>query len=267
MDLDDSLISKARQSLRLATDYSFDKLNADGHWCAEVFTNDTITAEYVFLHQALGLSLSTDRDALRHWLLSKQNLDGSWGIAPDYQGDASTTAEVYLALKILNVPVDCPAMYLAREFMLKIGGIAKVRFFTRFFLASFGLFPWDAVPQLPPELILMPPTFPVNIYALSSWARSTLVPLLLLRHHQPIYALPNGGSADFLDELWCNPANKHVPYAPPLLDLLWNGDMTTFFFTTLDRLIYYLGGLRHFPLRGSHQPRHCLRPLRRSGVV
>lgn len=128
----------------------------------------TITAEYIFLRQALGLDLTTDGEAYRRWVLSDQKSDGSWGIAPNYSGDVSTSVEAYLALKLLNVPTTNPAMLRARQYILPAGGIVKVRVFTRIFLAMFGLFSWSAVPQLPSELILMPPSAPINIYTLSS---------------------------------------------------------------------------------------------------
>ena len=252
MDVDDSLTTQALRALQKSSEYAFNSMKDDSHWVAECYSNATFTAECIFLRQALGLDLSADHDAYRNWLFSQQNADGSWGLAPGYDGDVSTTTEAYLALKILHVPPDDPAMCRAREFMIRSGGAEKVRMFTRLFLATFGLLPWDAVPQIPMELILMPSFFPINMYALSSWARSTLIGVLVVRHHQPIYALPNGKSAsnDFLDEIWVNPANKSIPYAPQLWGLLKEKDVITFTFTALDKLISYLGGLRRFPLRG-----------------
>lgn len=134
----------------------------------------------MFLRQALGLDLNADADATVRWFLSDQNSDGSWGIAPGLPGDVSTSTEAYLALRILNVPTTHPAMLRARQYILSVGGVAKVRVFTRIYMAMFGLFPWGAVPQLPAELILMPPSALINIYKFSSWARSTIVPLLIL---------------------------------------------------------------------------------------
>lgn len=59
------------------------------------------------------------------------------------------------------------------------------------------------MPQMPAELLLMPTRTPLNIYTLASWARCALIPLLLFRHHEPVYSLPNERSPDndFLDEL------------------------------------------------------------------
>ncbi len=250
-----SLVGKA---LDLAVNHSFESVHDDGHWCGELRSNATITAEYVFLRQALGLEMSLDRDALCQWFLSDQNTDGSWGIAPDYPGEVSTTVEAYLALKILGIPSEISSMRRACAFVVSVGGVSKVRIFTRIYLATFGLFPWSAVPELIPELIFMPSWAPINIYSFSSWARSTIIPLLIISHHRPIFELPNrkAASNDFLDELWFDPVEKAVPYAKPFWDL-WRTDSVALAFTAIDKLLYQLGGLRSFPLRG-YARRRCV---------
>lgn len=244
----ESLASKACQALKSATNWAFNHAKPDGHWVGECRSNIVFTAEWIFVCQSTGLDLTVDGEAYCNYIWSEQNPDGSWGLAPGYRGDVSTTTEAYLALKILNVSPHVPAMRRARGFMLAAGGVAKVRIFTRLYLATFGLFPWDAVPQLPVELILMPPQSPINVYTLSSWARATLVPLLIIAHHQPIFALPNGKSAknNFLDELWCDANSKLVPYSQSLRDL-WKEDPIGFGFTMLDNVLYWLGGLRRLP--------------------
>lgn len=245
----DPLVPAVR-ALELAVKHSFSLVKPDGHWCGELKSNATITAEYVFLRQSLGLDFKNDAKALCRWFLSEQQPDGSWSIAPDYAGDISATTEAYLALKILGYPSDDAAMVRARDFVLGMGGVAKVRIFTRVYLATFGLFPWAAVPELPAEAILMPAWSPINIYKFSSWARSTIVPLLIVYHHQPIYPLPNGRSAEnnFLDELWCNPFDKTASYSPPLWDL-WRTDRVGFAFAATDKILHCLGGLRRSPTR------------------
>ena len=132
---------EARSTLANAVNHSFETALSDGHWVGELKSNATITAEYVFLRQALGLDLKADTEALSRWLLSDQNEDGSWAIAPFYPGDLSTTTEAYFALKILGVATDNVAMVRARDFIILHGGIAKVRIFTRIYLATFGLVP------------------------------------------------------------------------------------------------------------------------------
>lgn len=240
-------------ALRLAANYAWDDVHDDGHWYGELRNNATITAEYVMLCQALGLnkSLDHDREALCQWLLSEQNPDGSWGIAPNYPCDVSTTTEAYFALKILGLSTKIPAMQRACCFVRSVGGVAKVRILTRIHLATFGLFPWKAVPELPAELILMPSWAPINIYSFSSWTRSTFIPLLIISHHRPVFSLPNGKSADneYLDELWLDSTEKAVAYLAPIFDTLKKMDKAAIIFTVIDRIINQLGGLRYSPSR------------------
>ncbi|CAG8020172.1 unnamed protein product [Penicillium salamii] len=246
-----SLATEAKQALHRAAKYSHHRQHDDGHWCGELKSNATITAEYVMLRQALGLDMESDRNELISWFLSEQNGDGSWSLAPGLSGDISTSVEAYFALKIMGVQPDTASMRKARSFITSIGGIAKVRIFTRIYLATFGLFPWSAVPELPAELIMMPNAAFISIYRLASWARSTIVPLLIISHHRPIYSLPNGRSAanDFLDELWDNPATKNVPYSLPLWELSKKIDVIASTFVVIDKILHALGGLRNSPTR------------------
>ena len=242
---------EASNAAQLAGAYAFRQVCNGDHWYGEMKSNATITSEYVFLAQALGIDLKPDQEDLTKYLLSEQNSDGSWSLAFDYPGDVSTTTEAYFALALLGVDKQSPAMCAGREFVLQNGGVEKVRVFTRMFLAVFGLFPWAAVPELPVELILLPSFAPLSIYRLASWARGTVIPMLVIRHHCPIYALPNGRSEhnDYLDELWYNPDDKMVPYAPSLMTLLGRRDMTGLGFTVVDYVLKALNGLRWSPTR------------------
>ena len=60
------------------------------------------------------------------------------------------------------------------------GGIAAARVFTRIWLALFGWWKWDDLPELPPELIYFPKWMPLNIYDFGCWARQTIVPLTVV---------------------------------------------------------------------------------------
>jgi squalene-hopene/tetraprenyl-beta-curcumene cyclase len=218
----ETLEAKAAWAAREGTEFLFSQQRDQGHWCAELESNPTITAEFVFLHQMLGLDLSKKRGAMIRYFLNRQNPDGSWGIARAWDGDVSTTVEVYLALRILGLETTDPALKLSETYILAHGGIEEVRIFTRIFLAMFGLTPWSGIPAIPPETIFLPAKSFVNIYSLASWARGTMVPLFVIFHHQPVYALPNGRSAtnDWLDHLWLDPKDKAIPYSSPLLKMI-----------------------------------------------
>ncbi len=220
-ELDDPLVQRARAAAAVAQTFLLRARRAD-HWCAELESNTTITAEYVFLCQALGLDLAPRREPIARYLFSRQKPDGSWGLAFNLPGDVSTAVETYLALRVVGVRRDDERMLRAERFIRDAGGVARVRVFTRVNLALFGLFPWDAVPPMPPEIVLLPARSPVNVYRLSSWARGTMVPLFVVFHHRPVFPLPGGrsGESDWLDHLWLDPTVKHVPYRASVLDTL-----------------------------------------------
>jgi len=93
----------------------------------------------------------------------------------------------------------------AKEFILSKGGISKARVFTKIWLALFGQWDWKGVPVMPPEMMLLPTWFPFNIYDFSSWARATIVPLLILLDKKPIRPVPESAS---IDALYTLPRNQ-----------------------------------------------------------
>ncbi|CAG7916205.1 unnamed protein product [Penicillium olsonii] len=253
-----TLLEEVQNALKMAANHSIHLQHEDGHWCGELKSNATMTAEYVMLRQSIGLDMAEDRDEYISWFLSDQNPDGSWALTPGGPGEISTSVEAYLALKILGLEPDSAVMCKARNFIISAGGVARVRIFTRIYLATFGLLPWDAVPELPAELIMMPDAAVISIYRFASWARSTVIPLLLISHHRPVFALPNGKSAtnDFLDEIWVNAAEKNVPYSASLWSLL-KTDFVSAGFLVMDNILHMLGGLRSSPTR-THARRKCV---------
>ncbi|OJJ35539.1 hypothetical protein ASPWEDRAFT_740365 [Aspergillus wentii DTO 134E9] len=256
---DTPLLPAVSKALTQAANFTFHHTRQDGHWYGELVANPSLTAEYITLLYALQLPVAEPNRWIS-WLLSEQKPDGSWGLVPEMQGDVSMTVESYLALKVLGLSPNEPCLLTARDFILSVGGVAKVRIFTRFYLAIFGLFPWNALPELPPELILVPTSAPVSIYYMASWARDTVIPLLLISYHRPIFRLPNGRSEsnDYLDELWCMPAAKVVAYSPGLWDL-WKTDLTGLFFAGADKILHGIGGLMrsYSPIR-SYARRKCV---------
>src|SRR6267378_3118232 len=207
----------------------------DGFWWAELESNATMDAEYLLLTHFLGARDEERWRGVAQDIRRYQRDDGSWAMYYGAPGDLSTTIECYFALKLAGDSADSPHLSRARAFIRARGGIACARTFTRIWLALFGQWSWDDLPVMPPELMLLPPGAPLSIYRFSSWARGTIVPLLLLTDDRPVRPIPESAR---LDEL-------HVAGAAgrPARD---NVDRLFF---ALDRALRYYGRLPAHPLR------------------
>src|SRR5437773_2286515 len=74
------------------------------------------------------------------------------------------------------------------------GGLDACNSFTKIYLAIFGQYPWSRCPSVPPELILFPRRFYLNIYEVSSWSRAILVPLSIISARKPSCPVPSSAA-------------------------------------------------------------------------
>ncbi len=212
----------------------------EGYWVDELESNATITAELIFFMRFMGIENQERQKKIVNYLLKYQLEDGSWAIFFGAKGCVSTTTEAYMALKLAGISPDCPEMKKAREFIINNGGVKNVRVFTKIFLAMFGQIPWSVLPAMPVEFFLMPPWFLLNIYEMSSWSRSVIVPLLLICERRPVFPLNDDEN---VRELFIE---KDRSFAPQYSKegLCWHN-----FFIWLDRAIKQFGKLPWKPFR------------------
>jgi squalene-hopene/tetraprenyl-beta-curcumene cyclase len=155
---------------------------ADGHWCFELEADATIPAEYVLYHHALGTPAPAAREAkIAAYLRRIQGKHGGWPLFHDGDFDMSASVKAYFALKAIGDDPNAPHMVRARSAILERGGAAKSNVFTRILLALFGEVPWRAVPVMPVEIMFLPRWFPFHLDKVSYWARTVIVPLLVLQ--------------------------------------------------------------------------------------
>jgi squalene-hopene/tetraprenyl-beta-curcumene cyclase len=176
------------QSIDRAAAALADVQRDDGHWVFELEADCTIPAEYVLLRHYLGESVDVVLEAkIAAYLRRIQSAthDG-WGLFHGGAFDVSASVKAYYALKMIGDPIDAPHMVRARDAIRAAGGAAAVNVFTRIQLALFAAGPWTTVPTMPPELILLPRWFPVHLSKMSYWARTVIVPLLVLGALQPV---------------------------------------------------------------------------------
>jgi squalene-hopene/tetraprenyl-beta-curcumene cyclase len=161
-----------------------------GWWVAELESNVTMTAQHIFWQEFLRIA---DEDTLRRCaneLLARQREDGTWPIYWGGEPDLAATVESYAALRMAGLAADDPRLAGARSFIEQQGGIGATRVFTRIWLALFGLWPWEEIQVIPPELVLLRPELPLSIYSFGCWARQTMVALSIVMHYRPVRHLP-----------------------------------------------------------------------------
>ncbi|MBO1067272.1 MULTISPECIES: squalene--hopene cyclase [Nostocales] len=194
--------------------------NPDGYWWAELESNVTITSEAVLLHKIWGTEKTRPLHKVENYLRSQQREHGGWELFYGDGGDLNTTVEAYMALRLLGVPATDTALLKAKSLILAKGGISKTRIFTKLHLALIGCYNWRGLPSLPPWVMLLPDNFFFNIYELSSWARSSTVPLLIVFDRKPIFNIDQ-------------PINLDELYAECIENVVWqlpkNGDWSDIF--------------------------------------
>lgn len=172
---------------------------ADGHWVFELEADATIPAEYVLLRHHLAEPVDAALEAkIGNYLRRVQGAHGGWPLVHDGDFDMSASVKSYFALKMIGDSVDAPHMVRAREAILSRGGAIHSNVFTRFTLAMFGVTSWRSVPVLPVEITLLPMWFPFHLNRISYWARTTMVPLLVLAALKPRARNPKGVTIDEL---------------------------------------------------------------------
>ena len=228
--------------------YFRDSQYPEGYWWGELESNPTMEAEYLMLSYFLGRVDQERWRKVTNYILSKQREDGSWGQYYQAPGDVSTSVECYFALKLTGHSPDSEPLRKARQFILSRGGVPQVRVFTKIWLALFGQWDWKGTPNMPPELILLPSWFPFNIYEFSSWARATIVPMLIILTHCPLCGVPEWAN---IDELYPQPRSE-IDYSLPKPRSGWGWAR---FLYRLDQLIGLYQRLPVHPFRRRAQRR------------
>jgi squalene-hopene/tetraprenyl-beta-curcumene cyclase len=183
-DLDGAVRSAAQALMAMQRD--------DGHWLFELEADATIPAEYILLQHYLDEIDEPLQAELAHYLRSIQGAHGGWPLFHGGEFDISASVKAYFALKAVGDSPDASHMVSARQAILAHGGATSSNVFTRIQLALFGELPWQAVPEMPVEIMLLPRWFPFHLNKVSYWSRTVIVPLLVLGAKKPRAKNPRG---------------------------------------------------------------------------
>src|ERR1700759_4233214 len=229
LDAIEKLVASARDAL-LATQ------RPDGHFVFELEADATIPSEFILLKHYLGEpeDLELERK-VGVYLRRIQAEHGGWPLFPGGVFDISASVKAYFALKMIGDDIGAPHMVRAREAIWAHGGAAATNVFTRIQLALYGAGPWNTIPTMPVEIILLPRWFPIHLSKMSYWARTVIVPLLVLQVKKPVAKNPRGVR---VDELYDTPV--HIKPGSKAADTKW---LWTAGFNALDVVLKAVDGL------------------------
>jgi squalene-hopene/tetraprenyl-beta-curcumene cyclase len=183
-------VSPLRRAIEQARRCLLDKQQADGHWVGELQGDTILESEYVLLLAFLGREEGEVCRKAARYILQKQMPEGGWNNYPGGPADLSVSVKAYFALKLTGHDPHAPYMQRACQVVRALGGAAGCNSFTKFYLALLGQFPYDNCASVPPEMILLPRLSYINLYAMSSWTRTIVVPLSIFSACKPVRRLP-----------------------------------------------------------------------------
>jgi squalene-hopene/tetraprenyl-beta-curcumene cyclase len=217
-------------------------LQADeGYWVGELEADSTLESDYIYFLNVIGKADPERVAKLANYVRSKQLSDGGWNIYPGGPSELNATCKAYFALKLAGDLPSEPHLAKARAVIHRLGGLERSNSYVRFYLALVGAVSWELVPAIPPEMMLLPNWFAMNIYEMSSWTRGIVIPMAILSALRPNWRVPESAH---VDELFADPSHKTAAFD-------WSDQLISWknFFLALDRGFKLYEKLPWKPLR------------------
>ena len=238
----DDMLERVSFGIEKARDYLFTQQHEDGYWCGELEADTTLESDYIAIHTLLGTGNPSRMQRAVPEIIRHQNADGGWPIYTGGPSNISASVKAYFALKLMGYKPDHPVLERARTKILEMGGATECNTFTKIYLCFLGQYDWEAVPAVPPEIVLFPNWFWFNLYEISSWSRAILVPLSIAYAKKPFKKI----SAEMgIDELFVG--GRHGRH----LHLKWASKKISWrnFFLVLNRVVHFCERFHIRPLR------------------
>jgi squalene-hopene/tetraprenyl-beta-curcumene cyclase len=236
-------LDQVSQGIERAKEWLLGQQHPDGYWCGELEADTMLESDYIFVHTLLGTGDRGKMERAVNEIVRHQNADGGWSIYPNGPSNISLGVKAYFALKLMGWSPEHPVLERARTWILANGGVVECNTFTKIYLCFLGQYEYDAVPAVPPEIVLFPNWFYFNIYEISAWSRAILVPLSIAYAKKPFKKIP---AEQGIDELFVGGrknADLHLKWDRKHL-VGWRN-----FFLLMDRITHWFERIHIRPLR------------------
>src|ERR1700689_344768 len=197
--------SPVEQAVSRSVKWMLSAQSQEGYWWGELEADTTLESYYILYLHILGELESPKTAKLGKYIRDRQLPDGGWNIFYGGPAELNATVKAWVGLRLAGDPAASPHLERARAKIHELGGLEATNSYTRFYLPMVGAIDWNFVPAIPPELMLLPDWFPVNLYEMSSWTRGIVVPLAIVYALRPGWRLPKDIT---VQELFLDPAAK-----------------------------------------------------------
>jgi squalene-hopene/tetraprenyl-beta-curcumene cyclase len=235
------LEDRVRETVRRSAQHLLALQAPEGYWVGELEADTTLESDYILYLHLLGKPDPIRVTKLANYIRRRQLADGGWNIYHGGPSELNATVKAYVALRLAGDPAKTSHLLRARQCIHALGGLESTNSYVRFYLALAGALGWEFAPAIPPEVMFFPRWFYFNIYAMSSWTRAIVVPLMILWALKPRWPLPKEVTVEelFRDASRCVPAFQFTRRA-----FTWRN-----LFLVLDRALKVYDRLPWKPLR------------------
>jgi lanosterol synthase len=136
----------------------------NGCWEGEMVWCTMILSQYIIVQHAAGRSIDehTRAQMIRYFRASRTP-EGVWGMHPESAGYVFFTTLAYIGLRLLGVSAEDPLAATARQWLHgQKGGVLAIPSWGKFWLAAIGLYGYEGVNPVPPEMFLLPTSLPFH---------------------------------------------------------------------------------------------------------
>ncbi|HLH31009.1 MAG TPA: 2,3-oxidosqualene cyclase, partial [Terriglobia bacterium] len=151
-------------ALDRGVDHLISQQRENGCWEGEMVWCTMILSQYIIVQTIARRTFdeNTKGQMIRHFRITRTP-EGVWGLHPESGGYVFFTAIAYVALRLLGLEPDDPMIATARQWLRsQKGGVLAIPSWGKFWLATIGLYEYEGLNPVPPEIFLLPKTLPFH---------------------------------------------------------------------------------------------------------
>lgn len=202
--------NEAKTAFEKGVDFYTQLLSPEGHIPGDYGGPMFLLPGLIIVSYTTGQSLPIPHLFLiKKYFYNTQNTDGGWGLHIEGESTMYGTCLQYVALRLLGESASQPELLKAKEWIHSHGGATNIPSWGKFYLSVLGVYDWQGVNSLFPELWILPRWLPIHPGKYWCHARMVYLPMAYA-YGQKITATYTPLIADLRTELYVEEYEKIV---------------------------------------------------------